>query len=55
MRQRYWNNPVPHPSSTVKKATGSGSVAEAAAILSAEGGPLLVGKQKGQTKDSLMR
>ena len=43
--------PVPHPSSTVKKATGSGSVAEAAAILSAEGGPLLVGKQKGQTKD----
>ncbi|MFQ9022292.1 MAG: cobalamin biosynthesis protein [Parabacteroides merdae] len=35
--------PVPHPSSTVKKATGSGSVAEAAAILSAEGGPL--GKQ----------
>ena len=25
--------PVPHPSSTVKKATGSGSVAEAAAIL----------------------
>ena len=43
--------PVPHPSSTVKQVTGSGSVSEAAAILSAEGGPLLVEKQKGQTKD----
>lgn len=39
--------PVPHPSSTVKKATGSGSVAEAAAILSAEGGPIIGGKTKG--------
>lgn len=43
--------PVPHPSPTVKQVTGSGSVSEAAAILSAEGGPLLVEKQKGQTKD----
>lgn len=43
--------PVPNPSSKVKQVTGSGSVSEAAAILSAEGGPLLVEKQKGQTKD----
>ena len=43
--------PVPNPSSKVKQVTGSGSVSEAAAILSAEGGPLLVEKQKGQTKN----
>lgn len=43
--------PVPNTSPKVKKVTGSGSVSEAAAILSAEGGPLLLEKQKGQTKD----
>lgn len=43
--------PVPNASPKVKKVTGSGSVSEAAAILSAEGGPLLLEKQKGQTKD----
>lgn len=43
--------PVPHPSSKVKEVTGSDSVSEAAAILSAEGGPLWVEKQKGQTKN----
>lgn len=43
--------PVPNASPKVKKVTGSGSVSEAAAILSAEGGPLLLEKQKGPTKD----
>lgn len=43
--------PVPNASPKVKKVTGSGSVSEAAAILSAEGGSLLLEKQKGQTKD----
>lgn len=42
---------VPHPSATVKERTGSGSVSEAAAIMSAEGGPLWIDKQKGQTKN----
>lgn len=43
---------VPNPSTRVKDATGAESVAEAAAILSAHGGPLLIEKQKGATKDS---
>ena len=42
---------VPNPSSKVKNVTKSASVSEAAAILSSEGGPLIIEKQKGQTSD----
>lgn len=38
---------VPTPSETVKKHTGTGSVSEAAAILAAGGGPLVLPKVKG--------
>lgn len=39
---------VPNPSERVKEATGSPSVAEASAILAADGGNLLIDKQKGK-------
>lgn len=42
---------VPNPSAKVQEVTGSGSVSEAAAILSAGGGPLIIEKQKGSTHD----
>lgn len=42
---------VPNPSSKVEKYTHSPSVSEASAILSANGGPLIVEKQIGQTKE----
>lgn len=38
---------VPSPSDTVRKHTGTGSVSEAAAILSSGGGPLILPKVKG--------
>ncbi len=37
---------VPHPSSTVRAHVGTPSVCEAAALLAAGGGPLVVGKRK---------
>ena len=42
---------VPHPSPVVRRLTGTGSVAEAAALLAARergGGELVVGKQRGR-------
>lgn len=42
---------VPNPSSKVQDVTKSASVSEAAAILSSEGGPLIIEKHKGQTSD----
>lgn len=42
---------VPNPSSKVEDVTSSASVSEAAAIRSAEGGPLIIEKHKGQTRD----
>jgi cobalamin biosynthesis protein CbiG len=43
---------VPHPSAVVRRLTGTGSVAEAAAILAARdtggAGELVVGKQRGR-------
>jgi len=42
---------VPNPSEKALAATGSAGVAEAAAIAGAQGGPLLLAKQKGKLKE----
>ncbi|MCM1521754.1 MAG: precorrin-4 C(11)-methyltransferase [Muribaculaceae bacterium] len=42
---------VPNPSARVTEATGSPSVSEASAILAADGGPLLIEKQKCRLKE----
>ncbi len=39
---------VPNPSDRVSEATGSASVSEASALMSADGGTLLIAKQKGE-------
>lgn len=45
------NIEVPNPSEKVKEVTGVWGVAESAAIAGADGGPLLIEKQKGRVSD----